>query len=521
MKTYGQCWADWLYGNQRDAFMASVYDACAEIDECDSPLTKTRLIGELRQRVSGSNRDWVEGVKDFLDFEAYLLTHGRPLLEVLEDSDGSDGSDEYRALAVVDAAWRHGAFRGLCRTPGGAEWIGRLGEVCAAMVHQGFKWVRGSGRGVGDWELPALGEAWCKGTAMWGIAGFYGALDEAGADPDNDAALTRFFSVVAAHHMVGATWLAYRGEHPHKAWRADVRGRAPSPEAVRRFGAGAGWPSEMTEVLVRSAEHVNTWVNPPQKKEFIDRTRGLMIGTHTPRLLTRLRELAAELGDAAGDLTPAEQEELVYRSIAWMSDYATYWRARGDGDDQVLEVTTCGALAGVLRETRPNLTQEHVHRMVEWARPRTAHLSEEKQKELLDCVRLTMEVRGRVPGAFPELGSHGSGQVRYVDGAWKLTSDVFLAAHRSNVGGADLNEKQIPWATRFFNSVSKERRRAGVDYLGATDEHSGCPVCDGDELLQSLDNKVNLGIRVCYTAGPLLYDNLLLGEPGDQSLGSC
>ncbi|MFF5809472.1 hypothetical protein [Streptomyces sp. NPDC012746] len=514
MKTYGHRWADWLYGNEKDAFMVSVYDACAEIDKCGSPVMKAKLIGELRRRVSGSNRDWVEGIEDFLDFETHLLTHGRAPLNLLEDS------DEYRTLAVVDAAWRHGAFRGLCRTPGGAEWIGHLGEMCAAMVHQGFKWVRGSDHGLDDWELPALGEAWCKGAAMWGLAGFFGAVDEAGADPDNDAALTRIFRVIAAHHMAGATWLAYRGEHPHKAWRADVRGRAPSPEAVRRFGARFNWPPEMIDVLVRTAEHVNEWVNPPNRTEISDRTRGLLIGTHTPRILTRIRELAAEMGDAVGDLTPAEQEELVYRSANWMSNYATYWRARGDADDWVLEVTACGALAGVLRETRPNLTQEHVHRMVEWARLRTGHLSGETQKELLDCVGFTMEVRGRVPGACHELGSDGVGYVRYVDGAWKLTSDVFLTADRSNVGGAGLDEKQIPWATRFFNAITRERRRAGVDYLGATDEHGGCPVCVGDEFLKSLDNKVNLGVMVCFTVGCPLYDNLLLGEPGDQSLGS-
>jgi hypothetical protein len=356
---------------------------------------------------------------------------------------------------------------------------------------------------------------------MWGLAGFYAALDKAGADPDNDAALTRIFCVIAAHHMAGATWLAYRGEHPHKAWRADVRGRVPSPTTVRRFGAKFSWPPEMIDVLARTAEHVNTWVNPPHRKDFPDRTRGLLIGTHTPRILTHIRELAAEIGDAAGDLTPAEQEELVYRSASWMSTYATYWRARGDDDDRLLEVAVCGALAGVLRESRPNLTQEHVHRMVEWARPRTGHLSGDKQNEVLDCVRLTMEVRGRVPGAFSELGSDGSGYVRYVDGVWKLSSDVFLlTADRSNVGGADLNEKQISWATRFFNAITRERRRAGVDYLGATDEHGGCPVCVGDELLKSFDNKRNLGIRVCYTVGNMLYDNLLLGEPGDQSLGS-
>ncbi|MFB7178609.1 hypothetical protein ACFCYI_13000 [Streptomyces sp. NPDC056257] len=514
MKTYGHCWADWLYGNEKDAFMVSVYDACAEIDKCGRPVMKAKLIGELRERVSGSNRDWVEGVRDFLDFETHLLDRGQAPLNLLEDS------DEYRTLAVVDAAWRHGAFRGLCRTPGGAEWIGHLGELCAAMVHQGFKWVRGSDHGLDDWELPALGEAWCKGTAMWGIAGFFGALDEAGADPDDDAALTRIFRVISAHHMTGATWLTYRGEHPHKAWRADVRGRAPRPEAVRRFGARFSWPPEMIDVLARTAEHVNEWVNPPNRTGIPDRTRGLLIGTYTPRILTYTRELAAEMGDAVGDLTPAELEELVYRLAAWMATYATDWRARGDADDRVLELAACGALAGVLRETRPNLTQEHVHQMVEWARPRTAHLSGEKQKELLDCVRFTMEVRGRVPGAFPELGSDGAGYVRYVDGAWKLTTDVFLTADRSNVGGTGLTEKQIPRATRFFNSVTRTRRRAGVDYLGATDEHVGCPVCVGDEFLKSWDIKVNIGVEVCFTVGCPLYDNLLLGEPGDQSLGT-
>lgn len=276
----------------------------------------------------------------------------------------------------------------------------------------------------------------------------------------------------------------------------------------------------MIDVLARTAEHVNTWVNPASRTEFADRTRAFLIGTHTPRILNHIRELAAEVGDAAGDLTPAEQEELLYRTAPWMATYATYWRARGDDDDRVLEVVECGALAGVLREPRPNLTQEHVHRIVEWARARTGHLSGEKQKELLDCVRFTMEVRGRVPGAFSELGSDGSGYVRYVDGVWKLTEDVFLTANRSNVGGVGLNENQIPRETRFFNAATKERRRAGVDYLGATDEHGGCPVCAGNEVLKCFDNKMNYGIRMCFTVGILLYDNLLLGEPGDQSLGS-
>ncbi|GAA2986926.1 hypothetical protein [Actinokineospora diospyrosa] len=513
MRTYGHNWADWLYSNQKDAFMVSVYDACAEIDKCDNPVVKAKLIGDLRERVSGSKRDWIEGIKGFLDFETHRLTHGQAPLEALDDS------DEYRMLAVVDAAWRHGAFQGLCRTPGGAEWIGHLGEVCAALVHQGFKWVRGSSHGVADWELPELGEAWCKGAALWGITGFFTALDEAGADPDNDAALTRVFRVVAAHHMAGATWLVYRGEHPHKTWRADVRGRAPSPEAVRRAGAGFGWPPETIDVLARTAEHVNTWVNPT-RKEIPDRTRRLLFGPHTPRITSHLRKLAVELADASGDLTLEEQEELFYRLINWMSTFATSWRARGDADDRVLELGACGALAGVLRETRPHLAQEHVHRMVEWARPHTAHLSDEKQRELLNCVRSAMEVRGRVPGTLPKLGSDGTGYTRYVDGTWKLSAEVFLAADRSNVGGISLNEEQIPWETRFFNSITRERRRISADYSGATDTHGGCPVCLGNELLKIFGNNLNVGIRVCFTAGNMLYDNLLLGEPGDQSLGS-
>ncbi|MEV0446073.1 hypothetical protein AB0I84_36955 [Streptomyces spectabilis] len=496
--------------------MVSVYDACAEIDRCGSPVLRAKLIRELRKRVWESNRAWAEGVKDFLDFETYRLTHGVAPVDVLEDSDA------FRALAALDGAYQHGAFQGLCQTPGGAAWIGRLGELCAAMVHQGFKWVRGSDHGVDEWELPALGEAWCKGAVLWGLAGFFGALDTAGGDPDNDAVLSRSFSVIAAHHVAGAVWKEYRGkEHPHKAWSADVRGCAPSPAAVRTYGAKFRWPPEMIDVLARAAEHVNTWVNPSYGAEFEDRTRGFLIGANTPRLLAKTRELAAELGDAAGDLTPTEREELVFRTSNWMCPFANYWRGRDSNDDRLLEISALGALAGVMRDSRPHLTQHHVSRVVEWARPRMEHLSQETQGRLLDRVRRTVEVRGRVPGAFSGLGSEGCGPVRYLDGVWSLTADTILLTECST-GGGDLNPVQAKWATLFFNSLTKNRRKPGRDFHGKEDAGAlECIVCAGDAMIRSLiDNRPNLCVMNNFAWGALGYANLGLGEVGDESLGT-
>ncbi|QDQ09557.1 hypothetical protein [Streptomyces spectabilis] len=277
----------------------------------------------------------------------------------------------------------------------------------------------------------------------------------------------------------------------------------------------------MIDVLARAAEHVNTWVNPSYGAEFEDRTRGFLVGANTPRLLTKTREPAAELGDAAGDLTPSEREELVFRTSNWMSPFATYWRGRDSNDDRLLEISALGALAGVMRDARPHLTQHHVNRVVEWARPRTEHLSEETQAQLVERARRTVEVRGRVPGTLPGLGSEGHGPLRCLDGVWTLAADTMLLADCST-GGGDPNPVQAKWATLFFNPLTRERRKPGRDFHGKTDAGAlECIVCVGDEMIRSLiDSHPNLCVMNNFAWGALGYANLGLGKVGDESLGT-
>lgn len=125
----------------------------------------------LRDKVLGSKKPWVEGVTDFIEFESQLLASGVPRLNTLHDDD--------RTIAILYAAYLHGAFRGTCRA-------------------------------------ATLGESWCKGAASWGLVSVFMAVDIAGADAGNDAALNRIHAVIGAHHLAGVTWEKYRGAYPHK-----------------------------------------------------------------------------------------------------------------------------------------------------------------------------------------------------------------------------------------------------------------------------------------------------------------
>ncbi|MGX1885451.1 hypothetical protein [Streptomyces sp. NPDC055287] len=513
--SYGHIWADWLYDHEKDSFMAGVYDDCHAIDRCTDPVAKAKQLGLLRDRVHGSTKAWVEGVEDFIDFEGSYLAHGQAPLEILDDS------DDFRVLAILQASFLHGAFRGLCRTPSGAEWIGKLGEMCAAAVHQGFKWLRQNG--VTEWELPSAGEAWCKGTAMWALACMPIAVDVAGADPDNDAALERMHAVIAAHHCAGVMWSAYRGEHPHKWWSADVRGRAPGEAAIRRFGEEHGWPEDMVAVLVRGAKHVNSWTNLPFDPVHQERMRGFLVGDHTPRLKTRLRQVWDEMKDAVqattDDLTVSEVEECKSRIESWGANITAHWRGRGDDNDRVRELMLLGALPSVLRESRPHVTAEFVQRMVEWSRPRVAHLSLEQQELMLGAIQRCLETRGRVPGAAPEFSSAGSGDLRFVEGAWDLTvTAIVLGSIHAEKG---LPANLIELITRFFNAWTGKRRIVGKDIEAWPDPAGGCPVCVGDALfLAQVDNRPTTGVHQVTIWGTLMYHNLGLGEPDDTSLGS-
>ncbi|MFJ2738113.1 hypothetical protein ACIO3O_00435 [Streptomyces sp. NPDC087440] len=516
--TYGYVWADWLYGPHKDIFMASVYNACYEIDKCDSPVMKSTLIEQLRKRVHRSGEAWVEGIREFLDFEEYRLSHGAAPVDVLDDG------DDYRALAALDAAYRHGAFRGLCKTPSGAEWVGRVGEFAAACVHQGFKWVRVHG-GTDEWELPTFGEAWCKGAVMWGLTTMWVAVDEAGAFADNDEVLARMHTVICAHHMAGAGWSAYRGEHPHehREWDRAVPGRAPSPDAIKEFGHKCCWPEQMIAVLVRSAEHVNTWANPPFDPAHFDRTRGLVIADYTPRLnaaLIKLRdELCTELGEAAGGITDSEAREILFRIQIWVCNFSTHWRGRGTRSDLFLETSAVGAVLGVLRENRPHLTAEFVERAVEWTAGRFGSLPREQRDTALERVRRYVEVRGRVPGAAGSaLGSAGSGNDRFVDGVWDYAE--WSVSQVENRGR--LPEVHREDAVRMFNALTIQRRLASRYDLGPDKEnHGGCWVCICGTLFRGMvDNRPTTAVNQCQIWGGLLYGNLGLGAVDDWSLGT-
>lgn len=502
-RTYGYIWADWLFGREKDSFMVGVYDDCRSIDQCAVEPEKAARIVRLRNKVGGSGRPWIEGIIDFLDFESHRLAHGRAPVVPLGDA------DDLTALAALDAAYRHGAFRGLCRTPGGAEWIETLGEYCAAMVHQGFKWLRPNG--VDEWELPVLGEAWCKGTAMWGLVSLAMAVDACGEDTDNDEVLYRIHTVVGAHHMAGATWKGYRGPHPHRWWDRAVRGKAPSEETIRQFAAWRRWPEELTDLLVRSARHVNTWVNPPDHPTGLTRTRALVIGAHTPRLNARLDRLVDELVELTGDMTPQEIAEARVRCGSWICNFTSVWRGRADPSDKVAEVSVFGALLGVLRESRPGITADLADRIEQWSRARTDHLPPEQQQVFMAEARATLEIRGRLPGH--ELGSRGEGPTRYTDGVWGLAT---LSVLHSRPGGQEVPQDMRPLAIRLFNALSDHRRLPGIDVdEGHVNPH--CAVCVGDEMFRGLvDNRPSPGVLQATIWGALLYCNLALGSDGDD-----
>ncbi|WP_433574941.1 hypothetical protein [Nocardia brasiliensis] len=194
--SYGYIWADWLYGSDKDQFMIDTYNECKNIDGCKDVTERAARLAILRSKVQFSNKAWVAGIIDFIDWEVRSIDTGEPFIETFGDN------EDHRALGVLHAAYLHGAFRGLCRTASGEEWIGQLGEYAAAAIHQGFKYLRPAG-GSDDWEMPELGEAWCKGIAFWGLACLYAAMDVAGANPDNDRALYRIHTVGCAHHIAG------------------------------------------------------------------------------------------------------------------------------------------------------------------------------------------------------------------------------------------------------------------------------------------------------------------------------
>jgi hypothetical protein len=531
-RSYGHTWADWLYGREKDAFMAGVYDDCGRIDHCPDGLTKAARILRLRDKLTGSNRAWVEGVLDFLDFESHRLALGRAPLTRL------GAAADFEVLAVIDAAYRHGAFRGLCRTPGGAEWIGLLGELSAVMVHQGFKWLRSGD--VDDWELPGLGEAWCKGVAMWGLLSLFLAVDAGGDDADNDEALHRIHTLVGAHHLAGTVWAAYRGPHPHQGWDRTVRGTAPAEGAIRQFGAWSRWPPELTDILVRSARQVNTWTNPPGQPVHLTRVRGLALGEHTPRLNVRCNQVVDELVALAGDMTPAEITETRWRCGSWLATFTSVWRGRGDLSDCVVELSAFGALLGVLRESRPHITSRLAAGIMRWSRDRTDHLRPDEQQKLLDEVRATVEIRGRVPGAAlvgagarrftggllgtsaldirsVSAGSADAGARRFTDGVWGLAE---LCVIQSRHGGREIPEDMRELTVRLFDALTDHRRRPGVD-VEVGQVNTDCAVCVGDELFRGLvDNRPSPGVWHGTIWGALIYANFGLGTGDDVDLGT-
>lgn len=502
-------WADWLFRRDKDTFMVDVYTACHEIDYCSDPAAKAMKLLLLREKVRGCNKTWVEGIDDFIDFETQYLVQGQAPLHILEDD------DEHRALGVLHASYLHGAFRGLCRTASGAAWIERLGEFCAVAVHQGFKWLRN--RGVTEWELPAFGEAWCKGAGMWGLACLCIAVDAAGEDPGNDVALERIHVVVGAHHFAGAHWIHYRDVHPHKWWNEGVRGQAPSEKAIRRFGTSLEWPEEMINVLVRGAKHVNSWTRPSFSPEHFQRTRGFLIWDHTPRLKARLIRVVDEMTEAAGDVSESEAQEIRWRASSWLATHTMHWRGRGDKRDRVLEISSTGSLTGVLRESRPHLTAELVQQMVDWSRPRVGHLSLERQQIILEMVRQSVEVRGRVPGAVAGYASAGTDALRFIDGVWELSMWCSIFGNGDSGQEIPLGLREL--TVRMFNSWHRKRRLAEKDFPPGSDVSGGCPVCVGDALFTGLvDNQPFIGVFQCCIWGALLYQTLGLTGPDDMSL---
>ncbi|TYB62215.1 hypothetical protein FXF51_26225 [Nonomuraea sp. PA05] len=485
--------------------MVEVYDDCTKIDHCADKQEKAALIVALRNKLTGSNRAWAEGIFDFLDFESFRLARGHAPVTPLGDT------DDLKVMAVLDAAYRHGAFRGLCRTPGGAEWIGVLGEFCAAMVHQGFKWLRSAD--VDDWELPALGQAWCKGMAAWGLVGLTMAVDAAGQDTDNDEALYRIHTVVVAHHMAGAGWLRYRGPHPHRHFDRTVRGAAPAESAIRQFAAWRGWPRELTEVLVRSARHVNTWVSPPAPPIHHSRQRGLILGPHTPRLNARVNQVVDELVPLIGDMTPEEITEARWRCGSWLMNFLPVWRARGDRTDAVPEVSAFGGVLGVLRESRPrpHITTEQAQRIIEWCRARTEHLRPDDQRKIMDEIEATVAIRGRLPGAPSATGTDAR---RFKDGVW---STAALSVVYSRHGGREVPEDMREPTVRLFNAITAHRRIPGLD-VERGHVNTDCWVCVCDQLFTGLvDNRPCTGVLVANIQGSLSYCHCGLGATVDDN----
>ncbi|MEV0444645.1 hypothetical protein AB0I84_46655 [Streptomyces spectabilis] len=511
--SYGHTWADWLYGSSKDGFMVEVYDDCEAIDKMARGAEKAVRIVRLRERISGSRKAWSEGIIDFLDFESYRLANGHaPVVRL-------GAGDDFKALSVLDAAYRHGAFRGLCRCPGGAEYIGELGEWAAAMVHQGFKWVRKGD--VDEWELPALGEAWCKGFALWGLSALDMATDTWGDVPDNDEALYRNYTVMGAHHFAGFGWHVYRGPHPHMEWDPAVRGRAPGEDAIRQFGAWRGWSPHLTDVLVRAAHHVNTWVNPQVQEPYQTRTRGLVIGEHTPRLLARTHQVVAEMAEAVGDLSPAEIREVQWRSASWLATFTATWRGRGDAGDMVSEMSTAGALLGALRDSRPrpHLTVDQANRLTQWGRSRVNHLSAEEQKEVVDEFVRMLRLRGRMDAGVPvaELATNVAGTPRWTEGAWAFSMlGIIHSRHPAVAVPPDMRVRTV----ELFHALTTHRRIRGKD-VSEGHQDPPCAVCVADDLFRGfVDHRPSTGMFQSMVWGAIGYHNQGVGEREDMNLGT-
>ncbi|MFJ9631290.1 hypothetical protein ACIRU8_26610 [Streptomyces sp. NPDC101175] len=510
-KSFGYVWADWCYGAEKDQWLADVWDACGAIDASTLASEKAVGLAHLREKIGGSRRPWVDGVRDFVDFESRRMVTGRaPLMRLGK-------GDDFRALEILEGAARHGAMRGLCVMPGGEEWISQLSEFCTTALYQGFKWVRG-GRHLDEWELPAMGEAWCKGAALWGAVSMFTALDAAGEDSTNDAVLARSFEVFGNHLAASSLWLHYRGEHPHFWWSEAVRGRAPSEAAIRHTGAVLAWPPQMVDVLVRGAEHVNTWMSPDFPPQHFSRTRGVLIGPHTPRLWKRVQALCDELTPVGG-VTEEELPEVYWRTANWLASHAVTWRGRGDESDRVQEVSVPGAVIGVQRENRDHLAPDLVDRVVEWSRPRVAHLRPDEQTLLLGKVGEMVRLRGRLSGG-PEYVASTVGKLRFAEGAWNLSTHAVSLG--SPFGGALLPEDCHELTIRVFNAFQISRRAEGRDVAPGDpiDGGAGCVVCVGNELfLKLVDNRPGQGVTPAGFWGTLIYLNLGLGTPDDSDIG--
>lgn len=512
---YGYIWADWLYGRDKDKFMVAVYNDCHVIDNCQDPPLKALKLLFLQQKIRGCRKPWAEGVQDFIDFEIRDLTGGNSLL--CQQTTVGDKSADEEVLETLQAAYLHGAFRGICRTQSGAEWISQLGEFCAAAVHQGFKSLRK--RGVSDWELPRLGESWCKGVAMWGLVCLYVAVDIAGEDEGNEVALERMHTIIAAHHYAGLVWTHYRGVHPHQWWNSKIGGRAPSERAIRKFGASHSWAETMIDVLVRGANHVNTWASPPFDSVHFPRMRGVLIWDHTPRLKSRLIHVCDEIIEVVGDMSESEGVEFKWRAGNWISTHTVTWHGKGDSYDRVSEISILGALVGVLRESRPHVTADFVERIVNWSRERIGHLSQAEQDLVLDKVKCCMEIRGRLPGAVKGYASGGTGPTRFIDGVWDLSSWCCILSSKEGGKEVPLNIREL--VTGQFNALNKSTRIAGVDFAAGQANEAECPVCVGDALFRALvDNRPGTGVNQCTMWGAFLYCNLGLGNTDDLSLAA-